>query len=153
MTTIARIRPHTTRMFAAIFVLFVLAAATGAAYAYAHQPWQEIGIVGVAVVVLIVWVLRPIMAWAKHVLVITDESLVFITGWGRKNRHEIAFSQIVDVNYSQSMWQRLSGAGSLELTLITEQIVAIEHLPVIRTVYETVDDLVTYTPRGYTTWR
>lgn len=108
---ISSFRPHWKLLIipALWFVLF----AVGIGVAAAYLNWVG-WIVALAFVGLIVWlVVRPLVDWYWTRYVLTTERLITRTGLIAKHGVEIPLENITNVNFSQTVIERLLGAGDL----------------------------------------
>src|SRR5215217_2663496 len=79
-----------------------------------QQPARlAVGVLGVAV--LLATVAGRVLRWATTHLVLTTERLIFRSGVVAKFGREIPLERISDVTFSQSLFERLIGAGDLLL--------------------------------------
>jgi len=76
-------------------------------------PWLEWAVVIVVIGGAIWLVVRPIVSWATTLYVLTNERLITRHGLVAKSGIEIPLENITNVNFSQSVFERLLGAGDL----------------------------------------
>jgi uncharacterized membrane protein YdbT with pleckstrin-like domain len=72
----------------------------------------------VYIVLLVVWALwlaREYLQWRFTYFVVTDQRVVFRTGMLSKHGVEIPLERINNINFNQNVWNRLIGAGDLEI--------------------------------------
>ncbi|MFZ0172308.1 MAG: PH domain-containing protein [Acidimicrobiales bacterium] len=95
--------------------LLVVAASVTVVVEWTHAPlwvgWVLLGIAGV----FFLWVLGKIGVWRSTTLVLTNRRVVYRTGVLRRLGREIPLDRVQDVTYSQSIVERLVGAGSLTI--------------------------------------
>ena len=90
-------------------VLIVLAAALQ----WIPWGWIEV-VVAIGAVAAFVWfVVRPVVDWWVTRYVLTTERLMTRTGLIAQRGIEIPLERITNVNFSQTFWERLLGAGDL----------------------------------------
>jgi uncharacterized membrane protein YdbT with pleckstrin-like domain len=77
-----------------------------------QQP-ARLGIGGIAVLCLLVMALPRYLRWATTHFVLTTDRLIFRSGVLSKLSREIPLERVNDVTFSQSLWERLIGAGDL----------------------------------------
>lgn len=70
---------------------------------------------GIAVLVWAVWLLVKYLDWTFTYFVVTDERVIFRTGVVSKRGVEIPLSRINNINFNQSVWERVIGAGDLSI--------------------------------------
>ena len=72
----------------------------------------------VYIVLLVVWALwlaREYLQWRFTYFGVTDQRVVFRTGMLAKHGVEIPLERINNINFNQNIWNRLIGAGDLEI--------------------------------------
>ena len=112
-TIIATFRPHWKLLFVPIGWFLLLS--VGLALIL---NWFNLGSIGWLVLVvyigLALWlVVQPILTWWTSLYVLTTERLMTRNGLVSKRGIEIPLENITNVNFSQSMVERLIGAGDL----------------------------------------
>jgi uncharacterized membrane protein YdbT with pleckstrin-like domain len=112
-TIIATFRPHWKLLFVPIGWFLLLS--VGLALIL---NWFNLGSIGWLVLVvyigLALWlVVQPILTWWTSLYVLTTERLMTRNGLVSKSGIEIPLENITNVNFSQSMVERLIGAGDL----------------------------------------
>ncbi len=91
---------------AAIAVLASIPAGSAAAQ-------ERLVIAAVAVVLLLVWVLRPVLRWKTTTYELTTGRLRVREGILTRSGRDIPLARITDVSFSRSLLDRLLGAGRL----------------------------------------
>jgi uncharacterized membrane protein YdbT with pleckstrin-like domain len=76
-------------------------------------PWLEWAVVVVVIGGAIWLVARPVVSWATTLYVLTNERLITRHGLIAKSGVEIPLENITNVNFSQSVFERILGAGDL----------------------------------------
>jgi uncharacterized membrane protein YdbT with pleckstrin-like domain len=76
-------------------------------------PWLEWAVVVVVIGGAIWLVARPVVGWATTLYVLTNERLITRHGLIAKSGVEIPLENITNVNFSQSVFERILGAGDL----------------------------------------
>ena len=76
-------------------------------------PWLEWAVVVVVIGGAILLVARPVVSWATTLYVLTNERLITRHGLIAKSGVEIPLENITNVNFSQSVFERMLGAGDL----------------------------------------
>jgi membrane protein YdbS with pleckstrin-like domain len=78
-------------------------------------PWGWVEfVVAIALLAAFLWlVVRPVVDWWVTRYVLTTERLITRTGLVAQHGIEIPLERITNVNFSQSFWERLLGAGDL----------------------------------------
>ncbi|MEA2024131.1 MAG: PH domain-containing protein [Actinomycetota bacterium] len=83
------------------------------AFSWFDWPWLRWAVVVVVVGGAIWFVVRPIVSWATTRYVLTTERLITRRGLVAKSGVEIPLERITNVNFSQSVFERMLGAGDL----------------------------------------
>jgi uncharacterized membrane protein YdbT with pleckstrin-like domain len=116
---VRHLHPHWLTLFWP--VLWFLLIVGGASFAMALTPaGQQQGIVrmlvlGLAVVLLLVFVVVPLLRWRTTHYVITTHRLLFREGILARRGRDIGLSRITDVAYSQTLWERLINSGTVTI--------------------------------------
>ena len=111
------LRPHWWTLVGPILLTVVVAAVAVAGLAFlpsgSLQRSGRLAIAGVAVLCLVIIVVPRYLRWATTHFVLTTDRLIFRSGVLSKLSKEIPLERVNDVTYSQSLWERLIGAGDL----------------------------------------
>jgi uncharacterized membrane protein YdbT with pleckstrin-like domain len=113
------LRPHWLTLVVPVLVTLVVMVAVGAAWVVMpagdlQQPARlAVGVLGM--VVLLITVVGRVLRWSTTHFVLTTERLIFRSGLVAKFGREIPLERINDVTFSQSLFERLIGAGDLLL--------------------------------------
>jgi uncharacterized membrane protein YdbT with pleckstrin-like domain len=78
-------------------------------------------IVTALVVVWAVWLTVKYLAWSRTYFVVSNQRVVYRTGIMARHGVEIPLERINNINFHQSIWERLIGAGNLEVQSAGEQ--------------------------------
>jgi uncharacterized membrane protein YdbT with pleckstrin-like domain len=70
---------------------------------------------GLSVLVWAGWLLIKYLDWTFTYFVVTNERVIFRTGVISKRGVEIPLSRINNINFNQSVWERVIGAGDLAI--------------------------------------
>lgn len=70
---------------------------------------------GVAAIAWSVWLLAKFLEWSRTFFVITDQRVIFRTGVLTRHGVEIPLERINNINFHQGVWERIIGAGDLEI--------------------------------------
>lgn len=79
------------------------------------QDTLRIVVLAVALIILILLVVIPVLRWRTTHYVITTQRVMLRTGILSRRGKDIGLSRITDVSYSQSLWDRIIGAGTLTI--------------------------------------
>jgi membrane protein YdbS with pleckstrin-like domain len=113
------LRPHWLTLIVPVLLTVLVVLAVGAAWVVMpagdlQQPARlAVGVLGVAV--LLATVAGRVLRWSTTHFVLTTERLIFRSGVVAKFGREIPLERINDVTFSQSLFERLIGAGDLLL--------------------------------------
>ena len=111
------LRPHWLTLVVPVLLTVAVVVAVGAAWVVMpagdlQQPARmAVGVIGLAV--LLATVVGRVLRWATTHFVLTTERLIFRSGVVAKFGREIPLERINDVTFSQSLLERLIGAGDL----------------------------------------
>lgn len=117
---VEHLHPHWITLVPATLWFIVICAAGGAGIAYAphgHTAHKVVVIVIVVVALaLLFWLsFRPWLGWRTTHYVITTHRVLIRRGVLRRTGRDIALQRISDVSFSQSLWDRMVGAGTLTI--------------------------------------
>jgi uncharacterized membrane protein YdbT with pleckstrin-like domain len=113
------LRPHWLTLVVPVLLTVVVAVVVVAAWVVMpagdlQQPARlAVGLLGLAV--LLAAVVGRVLRWATTHFVLTTERLIFRSGVVAKFGREIPLERINDVTFSQSLFERMIGAGDLLL--------------------------------------
>jgi uncharacterized membrane protein YdbT with pleckstrin-like domain len=115
--------------------LLVLVALTVAIVAWVMLPQNQGGLLAFGVVALIMlyyavrYGVRPLAAWRCTHYVVTDERILVQNGVIARERRDVPFNRINDHALSQSLLDRLFGAGTLTVDSIGDQAAVLASVP------------------------
>jgi uncharacterized membrane protein YdbT with pleckstrin-like domain len=110
------LRPHWIALVGPAFVLVLLIVAAIVLFANFDPPAPVIWIaVLVGGVILIAYPVRAFLAWATSHFVVTTDRVIHRSGWLAKRSMEMPLERINDVTFTQTVLERLVGAGSLRI--------------------------------------
>jgi membrane protein YdbS with pleckstrin-like domain len=123
---VEQLHPHWITLVPATlwFVLICAAAGVGAYFAPDHGTARSVVLIAIAVVglVLLCWLaLAPWIRWRTTHYVFTTHRVLIRRGVFTHTGHDIALQRISDVGFSQSLWDRMVGAGTLTIESAGEQ--------------------------------
>jgi uncharacterized membrane protein YdbT with pleckstrin-like domain len=76
---------------------------------------------GILTIVWAVWLLLKFISWTRTYFVVTDQRVVYRTGVISRHGVEIPLDRINNINFHQGIWERIIGAGDLEVQSAGEQ--------------------------------
>jgi uncharacterized membrane protein YdbT with pleckstrin-like domain len=105
------------------------------------QPWAGYAVAAVASVVLITWTILPFLRWLTTTYTITDRRIITRRGIVTKSGHDLPLARINDVNYSQSLLDRMLGRGTLLFTTAAADPVRLRDIPHVERVHLAVTEM------------
>jgi membrane protein YdbS with pleckstrin-like domain len=93
------------------------------------QPWAAAGVVAAGALVLLRIFVRPLLRWLFARYVLTSRRIVFRRGLVRRREHEIALAGIYQLDTAQTLFQRLTGSGTLTVDLGHDRVVSYANVP------------------------
>lgn len=105
----------------------------------AKYPNIIVGIV--ALFILARWTLKPLLQWASTVYVVTNHRVM--TRWGILSRHasDIPLDHISNVNYNQSLFDRILKCGSVVLDSTGGDGFTLDNVPHVEPIVKTIQQL------------
>jgi uncharacterized membrane protein YdbT with pleckstrin-like domain len=79
------------------------------------------GVLGVLTIVWAIWLLLKFISWTRTYFVVTDQRVIYRTGVISRHGVEIPLERINNINFRQGIWERIIGAGDLEIQSAGEQ--------------------------------
>ncbi|MBC7679823.1 MAG: PH domain-containing protein [Pseudorhodobacter sp.] len=137
------LHPHWKRLALPVLVLLVVLGLTGFLLAQVSDQVGQLAIVGVAAVLLVLFVVVPFLRWRTTLFVITTRRVVVRTGVLSRQGRDVPLSRINDVTFSHDLVERLLGCGTLVVESAGERgQVTLTEVPRVETVQRTLYDLV-----------
>lgn len=93
--------------------VLVIAGLAAALILWSKMPLWVGAVIGVAFLVDIGYVLSRYIVWRTTQLVVTTHRVIYRKGVFRRSGREIPIDRVQDVSFSQSIFERMVGAGSL----------------------------------------
>jgi uncharacterized membrane protein YdbT with pleckstrin-like domain len=110
------LRPHWIALVGPAFVLVLVVVAAIVLFANFDPPaavtWLALLAGGV---ILIAYPVRSFLAWVTSHFVVTTDRVIHRFGWLAKRSMEMTLERINDVTFTQTVLERLVGAGSLRI--------------------------------------
>lgn len=78
-------------------------------------------VVGVVVLAWVVWLALKYLAWARTYFVVTNQRVIYRTGVLSRHGSEIPLDRITNINFQQRIFERMIGAGNIEIQSAGEQ--------------------------------
>jgi len=119
------LRPHWWTLVGPALLALAIVVATSLAWGLmpggSLQGAARVGVQLVGVAALLLWVLPRVVGWATTHFVVTTDRLIFRRGFLSRYAREIPLERVNDVTFSQSVFERLIGAGDLLIESAGEQ--------------------------------
>jgi len=97
----------------AVLIVVVTSLAWGLMPGGSLQGGARVAVQVAGLAALAVWVLPRVVGWATTHFVLTTDRLIFRRGFVSRFAREIPLERVNDVTFSQSLFERLIGAGDL----------------------------------------
>lgn len=140
-SVVARLRPHARALFwpsLAFIAIVGVAAYFSGEFA---EDWQNLALIGGAVVaVFLLWVL-PLFAWLGRSYVITTRRIVLRHGFLVRVRQELLHSRGYDVTVRKNSLQSMFGSGDVQVNTGLDHPVVLRDVPEADLVQEVLHDL------------
>jgi uncharacterized membrane protein YdbT with pleckstrin-like domain len=95
-----------------------------------------------ALVVIVVWSVRPFLSWLTATYTITNRRLITREGLVARRGHDIPLARISDVAFDQGVLDRMLGCGTLVVSdASTHGSVRLHDIPDVESVQRTLTDL------------
>jgi uncharacterized membrane protein YdbT with pleckstrin-like domain len=115
------LRPHWIALVGPTLVLVLVIVAEILLFANFEPPEVVTWLAVLAgAVILIAFPVRAFMTWATSHFVVTSDRVIHRSGWLAKRSMEMPLERINDVTFTQSVFERLVGAGSLRIQSASE---------------------------------
>jgi uncharacterized membrane protein YdbT with pleckstrin-like domain len=92
-----------------VVIVLILGGLSGDAERVTLYVW------GAALLIWAAWVVKKYLDWRFTHFVVTDQRVIFRTGVFAKRGVEIPLNRINNINFHQGVWERVIGAGDLEI--------------------------------------
>lgn len=142
-TVLLELRPHGKALVLPVLWLLLVVAVGGFAAARFDQPGVRVVVVVLAVLLLVRLSLVPFLRWRATRFLLTDERLSLRSGVLRRSGRDVPLSRVDEVTFTQSLWQRVQGCGTLTVAAGDADSVVVPDLRdvegVQRAVYRAVD--------------
>ena len=116
---VRHLHPHWVTILPPVVVLMLVVG--GASFCAAivpvgpNQGMVRLGIVGTALLLLLVLVVVPLLRWRTSHYVVTSHRLLVRNGLLVRRGRDVGLSRIVDVSYRQTLEERIVGTGTLSV--------------------------------------
>lgn len=97
------------------------------------QPWAVAAVPVLCALVLLRVFVRPFLDWFSASYMLTSRRILFRRGVARRREHEIALAGIYQLDTVQTLFQRLTGSGTLAVDLGHDRVVTYADVPQVHT--------------------
>jgi len=97
--------------------------------------------VGLLVLLWAVWLANEYLRWRRTYFLVTDQRVLYRTGILARHGVEIPLERITNINYHQGIWERIIGAGDLDIESAGEE--GDTHFDNVRHPYEVQNEIYT----------
>jgi membrane protein YdbS with pleckstrin-like domain len=117
-------RPHWRSMIFPSIVLLVTVAVAGYLLATVGsgtvQGWVRWAVVVVALLVIVLWFVRPLLTWLTTQYVFTSRRIITRTGIVARSGKDMPLSKVNDVSFQYTILERVLGCGTLTVSSASE---------------------------------
>jgi uncharacterized membrane protein YdbT with pleckstrin-like domain len=138
---IARLRPHGRALFWPTVALIAIVGAGGYFYGTFDESWQNLAVLGGAVLLALLLWLLPLLAWLGRHYTITTRRIVLRSGFFVRVRQELLHSRGYDVTVRQNALQGLFRSGDVQINTGLDHPVVLRDVPGVATVQAAIHDL------------
>lgn len=139
------VRTHAKELVVPALVLILLGAAVGFASALMPTEFTPIGqyvVIIVAVILAIIWVLKPFLRWWSTTYTVTNRRLITRSGVFNKIGKDLPLARINDVSYERSLSDRMFGCGTLNIQTASDGgTITLRDIPDVQTVHVAMSEL------------
>ncbi|HEV7849686.1 MAG TPA: PH domain-containing protein [Mycetocola sp.] len=139
---IARLRPNARVLFWPALVLIALPGATVFLISMFTATWLHVLFVVAAVLLFVLLVLFPYIAWLNHRCTITTRRVIARRGFFVRERREIFHSRGYHVTIRQSWLQSAFRSGDIHISSGVEKPLVLRDVPGAARVLETLQELI-----------
>ena len=126
---VARLRPHGRAMFWPSLALIAILAAAGYFYGTFDEPWQNLAVLGAALLLALLLWLLPLLAWLGRHYTITTRRVVLRSGFFVRVRQELLHSRGYDVTVRKHALQSLFRSGDVLINTGLDHPVVLRDVP------------------------
>ncbi len=126
---VARVRRHARRLTIPAVLLIAVAGGTAYGLSVLAELWQQLAVVGVAVLIVVVGVLLPYLAWLTRRTTITTRRTIVRSGVFVRVRQELLHSRGYDVTVRRTWAQSAFGSGDVRINTGHERPFVLRDVP------------------------
>ena len=140
-TVVARLKPHARALFWPTVLLLLVAAATGFLAGRFPEPWQNLTVLGAAVVLALIGWFVPLCRWLSHNYTITSRRVVVRSGILVRDRQEMLHSRVHHITVRRGALQSLFRSGDVLIDAGLDEPVRLRDVPSADLVQEALHEL------------
>lgn len=130
-----QLHPHWQVLAGPVLLFVVCVGVTGFLAALLPEAWMGLAVAAVALLVVLIWVLRPFLRWYATTYTLTDRRVLIRQGILTQSGRDIPLARVTDVAFKRTLWQRMLRTGTLILESAGEQGQAVlTNVPSVETV-------------------
>lgn len=120
---VASMRTHMKAIWAAqaTFVVTIVVFVVAAVLLRNQSKWYLLILAVIALIVLVVWVIRPVLRWHSTHYVVTNKRIITRQGIVSTSGRDIPLFRVNDVSSEQGPLDRILGCGTLVVSDASEQ--------------------------------
>ncbi|WP_232331257.1 PH domain-containing protein [Agromyces laixinhei] len=126
---VARLRRSARGLTVPAILVIVLAGAAAYGVGIAPELWQDLAIVGGAVLVALLGSFLPFLAWLTRRTTITTRRIIVRSGIFVRVRQELLHSRGYDVTVRRTWWQSAFGSGDVRINTGHEKPFVLKNVP------------------------
>jgi len=126
---VARLRPHGRALFWPSLALIAILGAAGYFYGSFDEPWQNLAVLGAALLLALLLWLLPLLAWLGRHYTITTRRIVLRSGFFVRVRQELLHSRGYDVTVRKHALQSLFRSGDVLINTGLDHPVVLRDVP------------------------
>jgi uncharacterized membrane protein YdbT with pleckstrin-like domain len=126
---VARLRPHGRALFWPSLALIAILGAAGYFYGSFAEPWQNLAVLGAALLLALLLWLLPLLAWLGRHYTITTRRIVLRSGFFVRVRQELLHSRGYDVTVRKHALQSLFRSGDVLINTGLDHPVVLRDVP------------------------
>ena len=138
---VARVRRHARILIFPALLLIVVAGATAYAVTLFPELWQQLAVVGVAVLVVVVGCMLPFIVWLTRRTTITTRRIILRSGVFVSTRQELLHSRGYDVTVRRTWGQSAFGSGDVRINTGHDHPVVLRDVPKPQLVQAALEEL------------
>ena len=140
-TVVARLRSHARALVWPSVALILTVGAFAYFFGSFPEPWQNLAVLGAALLIVVLLWLLPLLAWLGRHYTITTRRIVLRSGFFVRVRQELLHARGYDVTVRQNALQGMFRSGHVEINTGLEHPIILRDVPGAFLVQEALHDL------------